>query len=85
MSVLKTEYLIIFERHLAAGLRMGAYLREEFEKNEGGRPVKTGSKVEPVSETYRDLGIAKATAFRLQRLYDWQQETDGVTKAVERK
>lgn len=29
--------------------------------------AKTGSKVEPVSETYQSLGISKATAYRLQR------------------
>ena len=44
--------------------RLGEMLRE-MEKNEGGRPVKTGCTMQPVS-SLADLGIEKAQAHRWQ-------------------
>jgi hypothetical protein len=63
---------------------MGDWLRNEMDKDKGGRPV-TGCIVQPVSEpadTYTTLGIEKTDAFRLQRFWDWEKETSGATKAV---
>ena len=34
-------------------------------------------------ETYATLGIEKTDAFRLQRLYDWEKQTQGASKAVQ--
>lgn len=36
------------------------------------------------AETYADLGVDKRDAFRLQRLWDWEQETGAIPSAVER-
>ena len=72
--------------HLAASLRMGDWLRNSTEKATGGQPYQaTPCKKQGVEkqQTYDDLGINYTDAFRLQRLYDWERETQGASKAVQ--
>lgn len=75
--------------HLAASIRLGDWLRNQAEKASGqllnGRDSFGGCKLQPPIDTptYAALGIEKTDAFRVQRLYDWEQKTAGASKAVQ--
>jgi ParB family chromosome partitioning protein len=55
--------------------RKGGMILKEQEKNEGGRPPKTGNTMLPVSpNTYEELGIEKMQASRWQAIADIPEE-----------
>lgn len=77
--------------HLAASIRLGEVVKGQ-EKAGGTRGViqlgmdgAGGCKLQPPAETptYSDLGLEKTDAFRVQRLYDWEKQTAGASKAVQ--
>ncbi len=56
---------------MRAERRLGQMLKEQ-EKNEGGRPLKTGSSEVPVNSepTLSDMGISKKLSSRSQKMAD---------------
>jgi len=48
--------------------RRGGELLAEMPKQRGGRPIETGSIVEPVSSSLADIGIDKKQSHRWQRM-----------------
>jgi N6-adenosine-specific RNA methylase IME4 len=75
--------------HLGASLRMGDWFRNSQVKTYGARGTGSNQYQKEVesqnttSPTYTDLGVDKRDAFRLQRLWDWEQETQGASRAVQ--
>jgi hypothetical protein len=67
--------------HLAASIRLGDWLRNHAEKASGAREPGTNRGTTQLqvatASTYVNLGIEKTDAFRVQRLYDWENSSAG--------